>query len=331
MKIAIDAMGGDNAPQEIVAGACEALRADASIDKMLLVGDQEKIEALIDASLKDRIEIVHCDEVIGMDEHPAQAYRQKKNASICVASRLVKEGRADAVVSAGSTGAQLVTGLFEIGRLRGIKRPAIAATLPTLTGIKVLVDAGANTEVNVKNLEQFALMGYYFAKTLKKDKSNIKVALVNNGTEETKGNALTQEAYQVLKDNPKIPFAGNIEGNGVLTEDVDVLVCDGFTGNIVLKTCEGAAKGLFKALKDTISTSTRYKLGALLLKPGLKEIMGKYNSKAVGGSPLLGLNGISIVCHGNSDREAFANGIRLAAQCVNNRLVEQIRESITEE
>ena len=331
MKIAIDAMGGDNAPQEIVAGACEALRADASIGKMLLVGDQEKIEALVDASLKDRIEIVHCDEVIGMDEHPAQAYRQKKNASICVASRLVKEGRADAVVSAGSTGAQLVTGLFEIGRLRGIKRPAIAATLPTLTGIKVLVDAGANTEVNVKNLEQFALMGYYFAKALKKDKPNIKVALVNNGTEETKGNALTQEAYQVLKDNPKIPFAGNIEGNGVLTEDVDVLVCDGFTGNIVLKTCEGAAKGLFKALKDTISTSTRYKLGALLLKPGLKEIMGKYNSKAVGGSPLLGLNGISIVCHGNSDREAFANGIRLATQCVNNRLVEQIRESITEE
>lgn len=330
MIIAIDAMGGDNAPKEIVAGACDALRGNAAIEKMILVGDQGKIESLIDQDVKNRIEIVHTDEVIEMEEHPAQAYRQKKNASICVASRLVKEGRADAVVSAGSTGAQLVTGLFEIGRLRGVKRPAIATTLPTLTGIKVLVDAGANTEVNVKNLEQFALMGYYFAKTLKKDKKDIQVALVNNGTEETKGTPLTQEAYQALSNHPKIPFVGNIEGNSILTSDVDVLVCDGFTGNIVLKTCEGAAKGLFKALKETINTSTRYKLGALLLKPGLMEIMGKYNSKAIGGSPLLGLNGLSIVCHGNSDREAFANGIKLAAQCVNNHLIDEIKESISE-
>lgn len=331
MKIAIDAMGGDNAPEEIVAGACDALKHNPIIEKMIFVGDEAKVSALIEPSLKERIEIVHSDDVIGMDEHPAQAYRQKKNASICVASRLVKEGRADAVVSAGSTGAQLVTGLFEIGRLRGIKRPAIAATLPTLTGMKVLVDAGANTEVNVKNLEQFALMGYYFAKALKKEKKDIKVALVNNGSEETKGTPLTQEAYQALKNHPDIPFYGNIEGNGVLTTDVDVLVCDGFTGNVVLKTCEGAAKGLFKALKDTINTSTRYKLGALLLKPGLKAIMSKYDAKAVGGSPLLGLNGISIVCHGNSDRVAFANGIRLAVQCVENDLVGQIKQSISEE
>lgn len=331
MIIAIDAMGGDHAPQEMVAGACTALKNNSNIEKMILVGDQTQIEKLIDKDVSDRIEILHTEEIIDMDEHPAQAYRQKKDASICVASRLVKEGKADAVVSAGSTGAQLVTGLFEIGRLRGVKRPAIAATLPTLTGIKVLVDAGANTEVNVKNLEQFALMGYYFAKALKKDKKDIQVALVNNGSEETKGNTLTQEAYQVLKNNPKIPFVGNIEGNNVLTSNVDVLVCDGFTGNIVLKTCEGAAKGLFKALKETIETSTRFKLGALLLKPGLKAIMEKYNSKAVGGSPLLGLNGISIVCHGNSDREAFANGIKLAAQCVDSRLVEQIKAGIVEE
>lgn len=331
MKIAIDAMGGDHAPIEIVAGACEALKTENKIEKVFLVGDEDAIKPLIENGVADRIEIVQSDGVIEMEEHPAQAYRQKKNASICVASRLVKEGKADAVVSAGSTGAQLVTGLFEIGRLRGIKRPAIATTLPTLTGIKILVDAGANTEVNVKNLEQFALMGLYFAKALKKDKNDIKVALVNNGSEETKGNTLTQEAYQALKAHPLIPFVGNIEGNGVLTEDVDVLVCDGFTGNIVLKTCEGAAKGLFKALKDTIDTSLRFKIGALLLKPGLKALMSKYDSKAIGGSPLLGLNGISVVCHGNSDRVAFANGIHLAVQCVDNNLVEQIRNSISEE
>ena len=266
-----------------------------------------------------------------MDEHPAQAYRQKKNASINVASRLVKDGKADAIVSAGSTGAQLVAGLFEIGRLRGIKRPAIAAPLPTLTGVKVLLDAGANTEVSVKNIEQFALMGYYFAKVLKKDKQNLKVALINNGSEETKGNTLTQEAYQVLKDNNKIPFYGNLEGSGVLTADVDVLVCDGFTGNVVLKTCEGAAKGMFTALKDAIGSSFRYKLGGLLLKPGLKEIMNKYDPKTVGGSPLLGVNGVSIVCHGNSDRVAFANGIKIAVDCVEQKLVEQIKMNVSEE
>lgn len=330
MIIAVDAMGGDHAPQEIVAGACDALKKEKNIDRIILVGDEMQITNLIDPSVREQIDIVHTDEVIAMDEHPAQAYRQKKNASICVASHLVKEGKADAVISAGSTGAQLVTGLFEIGRLRGVKRPAIAATLPTLTGIKVLVDAGANTDVNVTNLEQFALMGYYFAKSLKKNKSTLKVALVNNGSEETKGNALTQEAYQVLKSNPILPFVGNIEGTGILTEDVDVLVCDGFTGNIVLKTCEGAAKGLFTILKDTIKSSTRFKLGALFLKPGLKDIMEKYDSKAVGGSPLLGLKGLSVVCHGSSDRTAFANGIHLTVQCVQDGLVEQIKSSITE-
>lgn len=330
MKIAIDAMGGDFAPKEIVAGACDALKVHDNIEKMILVGDQDQIEALIDDEVKNRIEIVHTTEVIGMDEHPAQAYRQKKNASICVASRLVKEGRADAVVSAGSTGAQLVAGLFEIGRLKGVKRPVIAATLPTPTGIKVLADAGANTEVDVKNLEQFATMGYYFAKVLKKDKTNIKVALVNNGSEETKGTALTQEAYQVLKNNNTIPFVGNIEGSGVMTSDVDVLVCDGFTGNILLKTCEGTAKGFFKILKDKMTSSLRYKLGALLLKPALKDIMMTYNPKTVGGSPLLGLKGVSIVCHGNSDCVAFANGVKLAVQCVEEELTEKISLGIAE-
>ena len=330
MKIAIDAMGGDNAPEEIMKGACAALREKSSIEKMIFVGDQDKIKNLIEPDLLDRTEIIHTTEIIGMDEHPAQAYRQKRNASICLASKLVKEGKADAVVSAGSTGAQLVAGLFEIGRLRGVKRPVIAATLPTPSGIKILADAGANTEVDVKNLEQFAIMGYYFAKVLKKGKANIKVALVNNGTEETKGTPLTQEAYQVLRVKDKFPFAGNIEGSSVMTSDVDVLVCDGFTGNVLLKSCEGTAKGLFSILKKEMASSLRYKIGALLLKPALKNIMMTYNPASVGGSPLLGLNGISIVCHGNSNAIAFANGIKLAVNCVEEQLVEKIRNGISE-
>ncbi|MDO4280860.1 MAG: phosphate acyltransferase PlsX [Peptococcaceae bacterium] len=331
MIIAIDAMGGDNAPQEIVQGACEALSAFNNIEKMILVGDQAQLEKLVDLSLKDRIEIVHTAQVISMDEHPAQAYREKKEASITVASRLVKEGKADAVVSAGSTGAQLVAGLFEIGRIRGIKRPAIATPLPTLTGIKILTDAGANTEVTVKNLEQFALMGYTFAKILKGNKIDLQVALVNNGTEETKGTTLTQEAYTALRNNRKIPFYGNIEGNALLTTPVDVLVCDGFTGNVVLKTFEGSVKGIFTLLKNEMMSSLRYKLGAVLLKPCLKDIMKTYNPKTVGGSPLLGLNGVSIVCHGNSDHTAFFNGIKLAVECVEYHLVEEIKNSIVEE
>ena len=331
MRLAIDAMGGDNAPKAIVDGACEALKKYNSIEKMFLVGNQKLIEPLLPQELKNRIEIIHTEEVIEMNEHPAQAYRKKRDASISVASRLVKDGKADAVVSAGSTGAQLVAGLFEIGRIRGIKRPAIAVPLPSLTGIKVLVDAGANTEVDLVNIEQFALMGAFFAKILRKDKENIQVALINNGSEETKGNRLTQDAYQMLKNNSKINFYGNLEGSGVLTTDVDVLVCDGFTGNIVLKTCEGAVGGMFHAMKDLINESFRYKIGALLLKPGLKKLKQTYNPKTVGGSPLLGLNGISIVCHGNSDSLAFQNGIKIAVDCVENQLVENIKTSITEE
>ena len=331
MRLAIDAMGGDNAPTAIVEGSCEALKKNASIEKLFLVGDQKQIEPLLPQELRNRIEIIHTNEVIEMNEHPAQAYRKKKNASISVASRLVKDGRADAIISAGSTGAQLVTGLFEIGRIRGIKRPAIAVPLPTLTGVKVLVDAGANTEVDLTNIEQFAIMGSFFASVLRKDKNNIQVALINNGSEETKGNRLTQDAFQVLKNNKEINFYGNIEGSEVLTSDVDVLVCDGFTGNIVLKTCEGAVGAMFNAMKDLINESFRYKMGALLLKPGLKQLKETYNPKTVGGSPLLGIDGVSIVCHGNSDAVAFENGIKIAVDCIENKLVEKIKKCITEE
>lgn len=331
MIISVDAMGGDFAPKETVMGACKALRNSSNIEKMYLVGDKSQIESLIDEDLKDRIEIIHTDTIIGMDEHPAQAYRSKRNASICIASRLVKEGRADAVVSAGSTGAQLVAGLFEIGRIKGIKRPAIAVQLPSVTGPKILIDAGANTDVDSLNLLQFAIMGKSFAEVLLNKSNNVKVGLLNNGSEETKGNTLTQESFSLLKNNTNIDFYGNIEGNEVLTAPIDVIVCDGFTGNILLKTMEGMGKTIFSTLKEEINSSLMYKIGALLLKPCLINFKKNFDSKEVGGSPLLGLNGASIVCHGNSDARAFANGIRMAENCVKTNLVEKIKHNIMED
>lgn len=331
MIISVDAMGGDFAPKEMVEGACIALQRSNNIEKMYLVGNKNSIEPFIDSRLSNKINIIHTEEIIEMNEHPAQAYRSKKNASICVASRLVKEKKADAVVSAGSTGAQLVAGLFEIGRIKGIKRPAIAVQLPSLTGPKVLIDAGANTEVDSINLQQFAIMGDSFAQILLSRKDNIKVALLNNGSEESKGNKITQEAFSLLKNNTKIDFYGNIEGNEVLTTPIDVIVCDGFTGNILLKTMEGMGKTIFSTLKSEINASLVYKLGALLIKPCFKNLVKQFDSKEIGGSPLLGLNGISIVCHGNSDAYAFANGIKIAEHCVEMNLVDNIRKNMMED
>lgn len=330
MIIAVDAAGGDHAPEAIVKGTCDALKTERDIEKILLVGDESEISSFIDAEVRERIEIVHTKNVIEMDEHPANAYRSKKDASVVLASRLVKEGKADAIVSAGSTGAQLVSGLFEIGRIRGIKRPAIAVLLPSLTGPKVLIDSGANTEVTPDILLQFALMGDAFARIVKPGKQEHRVALVNNGSEETKGTKLLQETYQLLADTPQIHFSGNIEGNGILSEDVDVIVCDGFTGNVILKTMEGMGKALFTMLKKEAHASTRNKIGGYLLKPGLTGIKRMFDSREVGGSPLLGLQGVSIVCHGNSDRVAFANGIRMAENCVKNHLIAEINQRIKE-
>lgn len=330
MIIAVDASGGDHAPEATVAGTCEAIRTEKDIEKVFLVGDETKLSKLIDQDVQQRIEIVHTTSVIGMEEHPANAYRAKKDASIVVASRLVKEGKADAVVSCGSTGAQLVSGLFEIGRIRGIKRPAIAVQIPSLTGPKVLIDSGANTEVTPEILFQFALMGDAFARIIKPGQDKYRVALANNGSEETKGTKLLQETYQLLKNDPQIDFYGNLEGNGILSENVDVLVCDGFTGNIILKTMEGMGKAMFTLLKEAAYSSTRSKIGGALLKPSLSGIKKMFDAREVGGSPLLGVKGVSIVCHGNSDAYAFANGIRMAENCVKNHLVDDINKKILE-
>lgn len=327
MKIALDAMGGDYAPNEILQGGLDALGKYDYIEKLYLVGQKDSIEAFLkgkNALNHPKIEIVEATEVIEMDEHPANAYRKKKDASITVATRLVKEGTADAVVSAGSTGAQLAAALFGLGRIRGVKRPAIATLIPTRMGGRLLVDAGANTNVDSENLVQFALMGsVYMDKVF--GMQNPKVGLVSNGTEETKGSELVQETYPKLKELESINFIGNIEGRDVPAGTADVFVCDGFTGNVILKTMEGMAKTIMGLLEEEVMKSLKSKIGAVLMKPALRGLKRKMDYAEYGGAPLLGVNGISIVCHGRSKAKAITKAIDVAYQCKDNSFVDILK------
>lgn len=327
MKIALDAMGGDYAPNEILQGGLDALGKYDYIEKLYLVGQKDPIEAFLkekNALNHPKIEIVEATEVIEMDEHPANAYRKKKDASITVATRLVKEGTADAVVSAGSTGAQLAAALFGLGRIRGVKRPAIATLIPTRMGGRLLVDAGANTNVDSENLVQFALMGsVYMDKVF--GMQNPKVGLVSNGTEETKGSELVQETYPKLKELESINFIGNIEGRDVPAGTADVFVCDGFTGNVILKTMEGMAKTIMGLLEEEVMKSLKSKIGAVLMKPALRGLKRKMDYAEYGGAPLLGVNGISIVCHGRSKAKAITKAIDVAYQCKDNSFVDILK------
>lgn len=327
MKIALDAMGGDHAPKEIIAGALDALQKYDFLDKIYLVGQRDKIEAELaqqNGMQHSKLEIVEASEVIEMADHPANAYRRKKDASITVATRLVKEGTADAVVSAGSTGGQMVAALFGLGRIKGVSRPAIGCILPTLHGGKLLVDAGANTNVDVENLVQFAQMGSIYMNTVLGVESP-KVGLLNNGSEETKGSELTQAAYQRLRALPTLNFIGNIEGRDVPAGVADVMTCDGFTGNVVLKTIEGMGKTIMTMLETEVMASTRCKAGALLMKPALRNLKHKMDYAEYGGSPLLGVNGVSIVCHGSSNAKAISKAIEVANHCCESKFVEKIK------
>lgn len=329
MKLALDILGSDKGPGELLKGLNLALNEDGLLEKVFIVGDEAVAKAQLANPEDPRIEYVHTQTVIGMDEHPAVAYRQKKDASITLATKLVKEKKADAIVSAGSTGAQLAAGLFELGRIKGVKRPAIAVPLPKLTGGHVLLlDAGANTEVDETNLLHFAQMGHVCYNILYNKSSFPRIALINNGTEETKGPELMQKSYQLLKEQKNLNFIGFTEGKHLLDNSVDVLVTDGFTGNVVLKTLEGLGKGVFSTLKSEIKTSKRYLLGAFMLKPLFTSLYNKLDAKKVGGAPLLGVNGISIVCHGDSNAEALYNGILTAKKCCDEQIIEKIAKQI---
>ncbi|MDN5344315.1 MAG: phosphate acyltransferase [Clostridia bacterium] len=318
MRIAVDAMGGDHAPREIVRGAVEAARE--KIADIILVGDKRSLEPeLVPLQPPATLEIVHTEQVIEMDEQPALALRRKREASIIVATRLVKEGRAAAVVSAGSTGAQMAAALLFLGRSGKIQRPAIATIMPTLKGPKLLLDAGANVDCRPEHLYEFALMGNLYAARVM-GISKPRVALLNIGTEACKGNEQTLGAYSLLKE-AELNFIGNIEGRDILAGEADVIVCDGFVGNALLKFGEGMAQALFTMIGQEIKKTLRAQLGAALVLPALKGLKKQVDYTEYGGAPLLGVQGISIICHGSSNARAIKNAIKVASRCAEQGLV----------
>lgn len=325
MKIAIDVMGGDFAPEEIIKGALMAAETSPDVH-LILVGQTERMLPFLTGTRPKNISLVEAAEVIGMDEHPANAVRKKKDASIVVATHLVKLGEADAVVSAGSTGAQMAAALLGLGRIKGIERPAIATVLPTVEGGKLILDVGANLDATPGQLCQYALMGSIYAERIL-GIPNPRVGLLNVGSEEGKGNELTQKTFPLLREAP-INFIGNIEGRDIPYGRADVVVCEGFVGNILLKMSEGLAGVFVQVIREKITSNMIRKLGALAVKPGLKEFAQMMDYAEYGGAPLLGVNGISIICHGSSKEKAIFNAIRVARECVQTQFIQQIREEL---
>jgi glycerol-3-phosphate acyltransferase PlsX len=309
-------MGGDRAPDEIVAGALEA--ASPRITPVL-VGPRG-----LDTG---GLELVEAPTTIGMEEKPGEAVRAKRDSSLVVACRLVREGRADAAVSAGNTGAMLAAGLVEIRRLRGVNRPAIAVVLPAKNGPSVLIDSGANADARPEHLRQFAHMGSVFAREILGIRDPA-VRLLSIGEEPEKGNQLTLEAHRLLAESPDLDFRGNTESRDLLEGAADVVVCDGFTGNIVLKALEGTIRNVLSALRDEIGASRRATLGGLLIRPAARALRDRLDPDTYGGAYLLGLRGLAVVAHGNSGRRAIANAIRLAARGVDNDVVARLQERL---
>lgn len=304
MRIALDVMGGDHAPLEIIKGAQAALESSPELE-LILAGDETTIRLhWANVDQESRVRIRHCTQVIGMNEHPAMAFRKKKDASITVATQLVREGAAEAVVSAGSTGAQMVAALFVLGRIKGVERPAIGSFLPTLKGPRFMLDVGANTDCTPEILRQFAWMGHIYSEKALGQRTP-SVYLLSNGTEAEKGDELTQKTHALLLKEPGMNFCGNVEGRDILKGDAQVIVCDGFVGNVALKTMEGTAEAMFHLMKDAFIADGRSKAGAYLLKPALKRLKNQLNYEEYGGAPLLGVNGISVVCHGSSKARAI--------------------------
>ncbi len=325
MRIAIDAMGGDQAPDINVEGALLAAREFEDIE-ITLVGDESVIHPLL-GNRSPRVQIHHAADVIDSDDEPAKAVRRKKDASMVVAGRLVKEAQADAMISAGNTGALMATGLLVIGRMEGIQRPGLAPMLPTMDGSGVLaIDLGANMDAAPEHLLQYAIMGSIYRQKMH-GLAKPRVGLLNVGTEEMKGNELTKAAYPLLKQAP-IHFAGNVEARDVLQGVCDVLVCDGFVGNILLKALEGTAGAIFSTLKAEFTRTIPAKLAAAVLKPGLTRFKKKLDYTEHGGAPLLGINGVCIKSHGSSDANAIKNAVRQARIALSSGLVQSIGAEI---
>ena len=319
-------MGGDFAPDEIIKGAVEG--ANEYKVNVILVGDEAEIKKRLQKLPKTgNVSVVHASEVIKMDEAPALAVKQKKDSSVSVAVRLVKEGKADGIISAGNTGALMASSLFGLGRIKGVERPAIATIFPTMDREVLLLDMGANVDCKPKHLKQFAEMGSLYAEHVM-HKTNPRVGLLNIGEEPSKGNELTVEAYPLLKE-AKINFVGNVESKEILSGKVDVIVCDGFIGNLILKFGETIGKTVYTLLKKEISKNPLTKLGALLLLPAFRSLQKTIEYDEYGAAPLLGIDGVVFKAHGRAKARAIKNAVRTTSEAIKENIIKYI--SLAEE
>lgn len=331
IKVAVDAMGGDNAPGEIIKGAMDAVTRRSDI-QVLLVGKKD----IVDQELtrysypKDQIQVIPASEVIETDEPPVNAIRKKKDSSIVVAMNLIKNGEADALVSAGSSGAILVGGQVIVGRIKGVERPPFGALMPTEKGVSLLVDSGANVDARPSHLVQFARMGSIYMEHVI-GISKPRVGIVNIGAEEEKGNALVKETFPMLKACKDINFIGSVEARDIPSGAADVIVCEAFTGNVVLKMYEGVGTTLMRLVKKGMLSSLRGKIGALLVKPALKKTLKMFDTSAHGGAPLLGLKGLVVKTHGSSKAQEICNSIIQCVTFKEQRINEKIKECLDAE
>ncbi len=330
VRIAVDAMGGDNAPSEIVKGAVEAVDARQDI-KVFLVGKEADINKELSKYTysKENIQVVNASEVISTEEAPVMAIRKKKDSSIVVAMNMVKNNEVDAFVSAGSSGAVLVGGQLIVGRIKGVERPPLAPLIPTKNGVSLLIDCGANVDARSSHLVQFAKMGSIYMENVVGIK-NPKVAIVNIGAEEEKGNLLVKETFPLLKACEDINFIGSIEARDIPAGYADVIVCEAFVGNVILKLYEGVGSTLVGKIKESLTSSLRSKIGALLIKPALKKTLKSFDASEHGGAPLLGLKGLVVKTHGNSKSQEIRNAVIQCVTFKEQEINKKIRENIQE-
>lgn len=329
VRVAVDAMGGDNAPDEIIKGAIEAVNDRKDI-KVILVGKEDIIKAKLNTNNYDGnlIEVVNANEIITNDEQPVMAIRRKKESSIVTALKLVKNGEADAFVSAGSTGAVLVGGQLIVGKIKGVERPPLAPLVPTVKGVSLLIDCGANVDARSSHLVQFAKMGSIYMENVIGIK-NPRVAIVNIGAEEEKGNMLVKETYPLLKNCPDINFIGSIEARDIPYGGADVIVCEAFVGNVILKLYEGVGGAIISSVKKGLLSSFKSKMGALLIKKDLKATLKSFDASQYGGAPLLGLNGLVVKTHGSSKSTEVKNSIIQCVTFKQQKINEKIKENLS--
>lgn len=326
VNVALDAMGGDNAPDEMIRGAIDAVNKAPDIH-VCLVGQEEKINAFLSSCSynREQISVVNATEVIETGEHPVNAIRKKKDSSIVKALGLVKSGEADAFVSAGNSGAILVGGQTIVGRIKGVERPPFAPLIPTAAGVSLLLDSGANVDARSSHLVQWARMGSIYMENVMGVK-NPRVALVNVGVEEEKGNALVKETFPLLKECPDINFIGSIEAREIPNGGADVIVCDAFVGNVILKLYEGVGSVLIKSVKKGLMSSLKSKIGALLIKDALKSTLKSFDASEYGGAPMLGLKGLVVKTHGNAKAKEVTTSIlqcrKFKEQAINDKMNE---------